>query len=93
LHPRGIEGREIILINDAWRSITQITVNRSMLAHYGFFQVQECCHTITGTGTVRRGTKICRHMNSLVKIGTTSVADSLVEILISTVRRRIKANK
>jgi hypothetical protein len=36
---------------------------------------------------VRRATKICRHSYSLVKIGTASTADSLVEMLRNKYRK------
>jgi ribose 5-phosphate isomerase len=64
-----------------------------MLTHYGFFQVQICRHTITRKATVRRATKICRHNYTLVKIGTTSTADSLVEILRNKYRTEESKDK
>jgi hypothetical protein len=42
---------------------------------------------------VRRATKICRHNYSLVKIGTTSTADSLVEILRNKYRMEESKDK
>jgi hypothetical protein len=42
---------------------------------------------------VRRATKICRQNYSLVKIGTTSTANSLVEILRSKYRKEERKDK
>jgi len=63
-----------------------------MLTHYGFFQLQICCDTITRKATVRRAAKICRHNYSLVKIGT-STADSFVEILRNKYRTEESKDK
>jgi hypothetical protein len=64
-----------------------------MLTHYGLFQVQICCHTITRKGAVRRATKVCRHNYSLVRIRTTSTAESLVEILRNKYRKEESKDK
>jgi hypothetical protein len=45
------------------------------------------CHTLIGDVTVRKVTKICRHVNSLVKIGTITTADSLAETLRNKYRK------
>jgi len=42
---------------------------------------------------MRTATKICRHNYSLVKIGTTSTADSLVEILRNKYRKEESKDK
>ena len=42
---------------------------------------------------MRRATKMCKHDYNLVKIGTTSIADSLVEILRKKYRKEESKDK